>query len=80
MSQHNQLTPQQQERLDHLLAIIKQSAEDLIIDNRYSDRDLLLILYRRGFEFLQNQGDQTIVDIGSIGLAYAVRRAVHAEG
>lgn len=71
------LTPEQQERLDSFLDIIRESAAEIITDNRYCDRDLLLILYQRGFNFLQDQRDQAIVDIGSIGLAYAVRRATH---
>lgn len=75
-----QLTQTQQQRLDQLLAIIRESAEEIIADNRNGDRDLLMLLYQRGFSFMSNQSDQSIVDIGSIGLAYAVRRATHAEG
>ena len=66
--------------MDEMIKLIRESAEEIIADNRNGDRDLLMLLYQRGFSFMSNQSDQSIVDIGSIGLAYAVRRATHAEG
>ena len=69
------MTPQQQERLEHLLRIIRESAEKITDNTTVSDRELLMLLFQRGFQFLQRQGDQDIVDIGAVGLAYAVRRA-----
>lgn len=41
---------------------------------------MLLALYQRGFAFLGDQRDQALVDIGSVGLAYAVKRATRSEG
>lgn len=32
------------------------------------------MLLQRGYQFLQNQNDQAIVDIGAVGLAYALRK------
>ena len=74
------MTIEEQHRLKQLLQIIKESAERIIDDKRYSDRDLLLALYQQGFKFLSDQRDQALVDIGSVGLAYAVRRGTHGEG
>ena len=74
------MTPLQAHRLDQLIQVIRESAERIIDDKRYSDRDLLLALYQQGFKFLSDQRDQALVDIGSVGLAYAVRRGTHGEG
>ena len=57
------MTETQRERMDEMLRIIRESAEKI------TD------IFQRGFQFLQRQGDQDIVDIGAVGLAYAVRRA-----
>lgn len=62
-----------------MLQIIRESAEE-IINKNFSERDLLLYLYQKGFEFMQNQSNQNIVDIGSVGLAYAVMRSVKNDG
>lgn len=69
------MTPEQNQALENLLQIVRESAEE-IINKQYNDRDLLLYLYQKGFEFMQNQSNQNIVDIGSVGLAYAVMRSV----
>ena len=74
------MTIEEQHRLEQLLQIIKESAERIIDDKRYSDRDLLLALYHQGFKLLGDQRDQALVYIGSVGLAYAVRRGTHGEG
>ena len=71
------MTTQQQERLEHLLRIIRESAEKIIDDTSINDQQLLFLLYKQGFNFLHDQRDQSLVDIGSIGLAFAVRRAAH---
>ena len=73
------MTPQQQERLEHLLRIIRESAEKITDNTTVSDRELLMLLFQRGFQFLQRQSDQDIVDIGAVGLAYAVRRATGSK-
>lgn len=57
-----------------LLQIIEESAVEIADNNKYSDKDLLYLLYQKGFEFLQAQTDQNIIDLGSIGLAYAIKR------
>ena len=64
---------EQLHRLDQLLQIIKESSINLIDNNQVSNNELLGHLYNRGLEFVQDQSDQKIVDIGSIGLAFAVR-------
>ena len=71
------MTPQQQDRLEHLLRIIRESAEKIIDDTSINDQQLLFLLYKQGFNFLHDQRDQALVDIGSIGLSFAVRRAAH---
>ena len=58
-----------------MLRIIRESAEKITDNTTVSDRELLMLLFQRGFQLLQRQGDQDIVDIGAVGLAYAVRRA-----
>lgn len=73
------MTQEQQARLEELLRIIRESAEKIIDDTSVSDPQLLFLLYKQGFNFLHDQRDQALVDIGSIGLAYAVRRAAHGE-
>ena len=67
------MTPEQETRLNNLLQIVKESAEK-IINNGYSDKELLFYLYQKGFEFIQDQHIQKIIDVGSVGLAYAVMR------
>lgn len=69
------MTEAQRERMDEMLRIIRESAEKITDNTTVSDRELLMLLFQRGFQFLQRQGDQDIVDIGAVGLAYAVRRA-----
>ena len=56
-----------------MLQIIRESAQKIIDDN-VNQRDLLLYLYQKGFEFVRDQSDQNIVDIGAVGLAFAVMR------
>jgi hypothetical protein len=38
------MTPQQQERLEHLLRIIRESAEKIIDDTSINDQQLLFLL------------------------------------
>lgn len=62
-----------------MLRIIRESAEKITDNTTVSDRDLLMMLFQRGFSFIQRQSDQDIVDIGAVGLAYAVRRATGSK-
>ena len=62
-----------------MLRIIRESAEKITDNTTVSDRELLMLLFQRGFQFLQRQGDQDIVDIWAVGLAYAVRRATGSK-
>ena len=73
------MTETQRERMDEMLRIIRESAEKITDNTTVSDRELLMLLFQRGFQFLQRQGDQDIVDIGAVGLAYAVRRAAGSK-
>ena len=70
-------TMEQLHKLDQYLQIIRESSIELIDNRQVSDDDLLMHLYNKGFSFLRDQGNQNIVDIGSIGLAYAIRRNCH---
>lgn len=56
-----------------MLQIIRESAQRIINDD-INQRDLLMHLYQKGFEFVRDQNDQNIVDIGAVGLAFAVMR------
>ena len=73
------MTETQRERMDEMLRIIRESAEKITDNTTVSDRELLMLLFQRGFQFLQRQSDQDIVDIGAVGLAYAVRRATGSK-
>lgn len=72
MNQH------QQQRLDEMIKIIRESAEKIIDANQYTAPELIAMLYREGFNFLQDPRDQTMVNIGAIGLAFSILRATAA--
>lgn len=67
------MTPEQETRLNQLIQIIRESAEE-IIDRGMTERDLLTFLYQKGFDFIGNQSVQNIIDIGSVGLAFSIVR------
>lgn len=67
------MTNEQNQTFEQMLQIIRESAQKIIDDN-VNQRDLLLYLYQKGFEFVRDQSDQNIVDIGAVGLAFAVMR------
>lgn len=67
------MTPEQETRLNQLIQIIRESAEQ-IIDRGMTERDLLTFLYQKGFDFISNQSVQNIIDIGSVGLAFSIVR------
>ena len=56
-----------------MIQIIRESAEQ-IIDRGMTERDLLTFLYQKGFDFISNQSVQNVIDIGSVGLAFAIIR------
>ena len=68
------MTPEQKHRLDQMTRVIQESAERLVDDTRYSNGDIMTALYQQGSNFLTDQRDQKIIDIGALGLAYAIRR------
>lgn len=69
------MTDEQKDRLEQLITVVRESAEKIIDNNHVSDRELYMMLFQQGFKFLRKQDDQSIVDVGSVGLAFAVRRA-----
>lgn len=73
------MTEDQTEKLDQLTQIIKESAEK-IINHNYPEKELLFCLYQKGFEFLENQSLQNIVDVGAFGLALAIKREAGKNG
>lgn len=68
------MTESQNQKLKQFLQIIEESAVQIINNNNLNDKDLLFYMYQKGFEFMQKQTDQNLVDLGSIGLAYAIKR------
>lgn len=73
------MTEEQSETLDQLTQIIRESAEK-IINHNYPEKELLFCLYQKGFEFLENQSLQNIVDVGAFGLALAIKREAGKNG
>lgn len=60
--------------MDEMIKLIRESAEQITDNTAVSNQDIFLMLLQRGYQFLQNQNDQAIVDIGAVGLAYALRK------
>lgn len=73
------MTETQRARMDEMIRLIRESAEQITDNTTVSDRELLLLLFQRGFQFLQRQGDRAIVDMGAVGLAYALRKVPPGE-
>lgn len=73
------MTESQRARMEEMLRIIRESAEKITDNPAVSNQDIFLMLLQRGYQFLQNQNDQAIVDIGAVGLAYALRKVPPGE-
>lgn len=69
------MTESQNQKLKQFLQIIEESAVQIINNNNLNDKDLLFYMYQKGFEFMQAQTDQNLIDLGSIGIAFAVKRS-----
>ena len=73
-------TSQEIQQIDQLLQVIRESALEIIDNEQVSNSDLVAYIFDRGITFAQNNRSlQTIVDIGAIGLAYAVRTHSHGK-
>ena len=70
------MTEAQRARMDEMIKLIRESAEQITDNTAVSNQELFIMLLQKGYQFLQSQNDQTIVDIGAVGLAYALRKAV----
>lgn len=70
------MTEAQRARMDEMIKLIRESAEQITDNTAISNQELFIMLLQKGYQFLQSQNDQTIVDIGAVGLAYALRKAV----
>ena len=69
------MTETQRARMDEMIKLIRESAEQITDNTAISNQELFIMLLQKGYQFLQQQSDQTIVDIGAVGLAYALRKA-----
>lgn len=69
------MTETQRARMDEMIRLIRESAEQITDNTVVSNQEIFLLLLQKGYQFLQSQNDQTIVDIGAVGLAYALRKA-----
>ena len=69
------MTEAQRARMDEMIKLIRESAEQITDNTAVSNQELFIMLLQKGYQFLQSQNDQTIVDIGAVGLAYALRKA-----
>lgn len=61
--------------MDEMIKLIRESAEQITDNTAVSNQEIFLLLLQKGYQFLQSQNDQAIVDIGAVGLAYALRKA-----
>ena len=68
------MTEAQRARMDEMIRLIRESAEQITDNTAVSNQEIFLLLLQKGYQFLQQQSDQTIVDIGAVGLAYALRK------
>ena len=69
------MTKIQTEKLDKVLWLLKEGAVNICEDTSYSNADLISALYSKGMSFIQHSDEQTLVDIGTIGLALLLRNA-----
>ena len=69
------MTETQRARMDEMIKLIRESAEQITDNTAVSNQEIFLLLLQKGYQFLQQQSDQDIVDIGAVGLAYALRKA-----
>lgn len=69
------MTETQRARMEEMIKLIRESAEQITDNTAISNQELFIMLLQKGYQFLQSQNDQTIVDIGAVGLAYALRKA-----
>lgn len=69
------MTETQRARMEEMIRLIRESAEQITDNTAVSNQELFIMLLQKGYQFLQSQNDQTIVDIGAVGLAYALRKA-----
>ena len=69
------MTETQRARMEEMIRLIRESAEQITDNTAISNQELFIMLLQKGYQFLQSQNDQTIVDIGAVGLAYALRKA-----
>ena len=58
-----------------MIKLIRESAEQITDNTAISNQELFIMLLQKGYQFLQSQNDQTLVDTGAVGLAYAIRKA-----
>ena len=68
------MTESQRARMDEMIRLIRESAEQITDNTAVSNQNIFLMLLQKGYQFLQSQNDQAIVDIGAVGLAYALRK------
>ena len=73
------MTESQRARMEEMLRIIRESAEKITDNTAISNQELFIMLLQKGYQFLQSQNDQTIVDLGAVGLAYALRKVPPGE-
>ena len=73
------MTETQRARMDEMIRLIRESAEQITDNTAVSNQDIFLMLLQKGYQFLQSQNDQAIVDIGAVGLAYALRKVPPGE-
>ena len=73
------MTETQRARMDEMIRLIRESAEQITDNTAVSNQEIFLLLLQKGYQFLQSQNDQAIVDIGAVGLAYALRKVPPGE-
>lgn len=67
-------TQEQIEDVDMILAHVRENALELIDNTRVDNAAIYGQLMKRAFAFIKDGDVQSLVDVGSLGLAYKIRK------
>ena len=67
------MTQEQEKRLESLISHIRNNAIEIIDNQKLTNKQVFNALYQNGIKYLNDNSDQTIVDIGALALAHKIR-------